>query len=86
MQRLILRATSSVIARSSLPVGSGQIAHPFEFGSATRRSTPNARLIEIGDHVLGRGGRLVAAVKAIGRGADYVGDSPFLFSASPVHP
>ena len=52
---------------------------------ASVQSTPNARLIEIGDYVLGRGGRLVAAVKAIGRGADYVGDSPFLFSASPVH-
>lgn len=32
--------------------------------------TPNARLIEIGDAMLGRGGRLIRAVKAIGRGAD----------------
>ena len=53
---------------------------------ASVQATPNARLVEIGDHVLGRGGRLVAAVKAIGRGADYVGDSPFAFSASPVAP
>ena len=50
---------------------------------ASAQATPNARLIEIGDHVLERGGRLVAAVKAIGRGADYVGDSPFVFSAAP---
>jgi predicted protein tyrosine phosphatase len=32
--------------------------------------TPNARLIEIGDSLLGRGGRLTRAIKAIGRGAD----------------
>ena len=50
---------------------------------ASAQATPNARLIEIGDRALARGGRLVAAVKAIGRGADYVGDSPFLFSAGP---
>ncbi|UDF30208.1 UNVERIFIED_ORG: tyrosine phosphatase family protein [Roseateles sp. XES5] len=50
---------------------------------ASVQATPNARLIEIGDHVLSRQGRLVAAVKAIGRGADYVGDSPFAFSAVP---
>ncbi len=54
--------------------------------SASVQATPNARLVEIGDHVLGRGGRLIAAVKAIGRGADYVGDSPFSFSATPVQP
>lgn len=51
--------------------------------SASAQATPNARLVAIGDHVLGRGGRLVAAVKAIGRGADYVGESPFSFSALP---
>jgi len=50
---------------------------------ASVQATPNARLVEIGDHVLGRGGRLVAAVRTIGRGADYVGDSPFVFSAAP---
>jgi len=32
--------------------------------------TPSARLIEIGDSMLGRGGRLIRAIKAIGRGAD----------------
>jgi predicted protein tyrosine phosphatase len=44
---------------------------------ASPQATPNTRLIEIGDLVLGRRGRLVSAVKAIGRGADYVGDAPF---------
>jgi len=45
---------------------------------ASPQATPNARLVEIGDVVLARSGRLVAAVKAIGRGADYQGDAPFV--------
>lgn len=40
-------------------------------------ATPNMRLIEIGDALLGRGGRFVKAVKAIGRGADADGNTPF---------
>lgn len=47
---------------------------------ASAQATPNARLVEIGDQVLGRGGRLVAAVNAIGRGADYTGDAPFVMA------
>ncbi|MDC9809691.1 MULTISPECIES: tyrosine phosphatase family protein [Rhizobium] len=47
-----------------------RIASPF--------ATPNARLIEIGDTLLNRGGRLVAAVRAIGRGADADGNAPFV--------
>jgi predicted protein tyrosine phosphatase len=39
--------------------------------------TPNARLVAIGDDLLGRQGRLVAAVKEIGRGADADGNAPF---------
>lgn len=53
-----------------------------ELAAALRRAsgqaTPNARLIEIGDAVLARSGRLVAAVNGIGRGADYQGDAPFV--------
>ena len=51
--------------------------------AASVQATPNSRLVAIGDAMLGRGGRLVAAVAGIGRGADYVGDSPFVFSALP---
>lgn len=46
--------------------------------SASPQASPNARLVEIGDAVLARSGRLIAAVKAIGRGADYQGDAPFV--------
>jgi predicted protein tyrosine phosphatase len=46
--------------------------------SASRYVTPNTRLIMIADEVLGRKGRLVDAVKAIGRGADANGNAPFV--------
>jgi predicted protein tyrosine phosphatase len=46
--------------------------------AASPQASPNTRLVEIGDRLLERDGRLIAAVKAIGRGADYVGDAPFV--------
>lgn len=45
---------------------------------ASPQATPNTRLVEFGDAALTRSGRLVAAVKAMGRGADYQGDAPFV--------
>lgn len=55
-----------------------------EFALAARlrkvapHATPNARLIEIGDRLLKREGRLVAAVKGIGRGAETDGKAWFM--------
>ena len=40
--------------------------------------TPNSRLIEFGDWLLGRNGRLIAAIKRIGRGAETDGRASFL--------
>ena len=48
--------------------------------AASRYATPNARIVEIGDALLGRGGRLVDAVRAIGRGADADGNAPFVLA------
>lgn len=45
---------------------------------AAPQASPNTRLVEIGDTALSRSGRLVAGVKAIGRGANYTGDAPFV--------
>lgn len=45
--------------------------------------TPNARLIDIGDTMLGRGGRLTRAIKAIGRGADAFEGSRFCLALQP---
>jgi predicted protein tyrosine phosphatase len=46
--------------------------------AASPHATPNKRLVEIGDALLVRNGRLVDAVKAIGRGADADGNAPFM--------
>lgn len=48
--------------------------------------TPNARLIEIGDDMLGRGGRLKRAIRAIGRGADAFEGNRFCFGVRPDDP
>ena len=37
----------------------------------------HARLVAFGDHVLGRGGRMVAAIEAIGRGEMAYENTPF---------
>lgn len=54
----------------------------FELAGRLRKAaphaTPNSRLIEIGDHMLGRNGRLIAAVKGIGRGAETDGRASFV--------
>lgn len=52
-------------------------------------ATPNMRLVEIGDTLLGRGGRFVKAVKSLGRGADADGNTPFVLplpAREPVSP
>lgn len=40
-------------------------------------ATPNPRLIAVADQILGRSGRMVEAIKAIGRGADAFEGVPF---------
>ncbi len=45
--------------------------------SASPTATPNARLVALADHRLGRAGRMIAAIAAIGRGADCFEGEPF---------
>ncbi|MGF0536633.1 tyrosine phosphatase family protein [Agrobacterium sp. ES01] len=45
---------------------------------ASAHATPNARLVDIADRLLERDGRLRAAVKSIGRGAEFKEAAPFL--------
>ncbi|MCA0016263.1 tyrosine phosphatase family protein [Mesorhizobium sp. B292B1B] len=40
-------------------------------------ATPNPRLIAVADALLARGGRMIAAIEAIGRGADAFEGTPF---------
>ena len=40
-------------------------------------ATPNIRIVALADHMLGRGGRMVAAIEAIGRGVECYEGHPF---------
>ena len=44
---------------------------------ASPTATPNARMIAVADELLGRRGRMVDAVRAIGRGAEGFEGTPF---------
>jgi len=45
---------------------------------ASPSATPNARLVALADELLGRGGRMVRAIRRIGRGADAFEGTPFV--------
>jgi predicted protein tyrosine phosphatase len=45
--------------------------------AASPSATPNARLVAIADEMLGRQGRMIAGIAAIGRGADCFEGAPF---------
>ena len=53
----------------------GEIARALRAASPT--ATPNARLVTLADAALDRGGRMVAAIAAIGRGAECFKGEPF---------
>lgn len=47
-------------------------------------ATPNAKLIAMADDVLGRGGRMVDAIRSIGRGAETFEGVPFILPIRPI--
>ena len=53
----------------------GEIAQQLR--SASRFATPNPLIVSLGDRLLGRGGRMVEAIAAIGRGQDAIESIPF---------
>jgi len=74
----ISRSTASayIIASALSPSRDEQeLARTLRFLSPS--ATPNPRLVAVADAVLGREGRMVAAIKAIGRGADAFEGTPF---------
>jgi predicted protein tyrosine phosphatase len=50
---------------------------------ASPSATPNARLIAIADDLLGREGRMISAISAIGRGVDAFEGIPFMLDLTP---
>ncbi|MBO9193649.1 tyrosine phosphatase family protein [Rhizobium sp. 16-449-1b] len=71
---------AAVIAALSLRPNQSEEALAQRLRAASPYATPNMRIIEIGDQLLGRDGRLVKAIKAIGRGADADGNAPFVLA------
>lgn len=71
---------AAVIAALSLRPDQSEEALAQRLRTASPYATPNMRIIEIGDQLLGRDGRLVKAIKAIGRGADADGNAPFVLA------
>lgn len=69
---------AALIAALAVQPREDDYALALRLRQASPYATPNARLIEIGDRVLNRKGRLVEAVRAIGRGADTDGNAPFI--------
>lgn len=69
-------AAAYIMAATLLPN-----ADEFVLARALRRAspsaTPNRRLVALADEVLGRNGRMVSAVEAIGRGAEAFEGTPF---------
>jgi predicted protein tyrosine phosphatase len=51
------------------------IAQALRHASPT--ATPNARIVELADHLLGRNGRMIAAIESIGRGVTAAEGTPF---------
>lgn len=51
--------------------------------AASPTATPNARLVALGDAALGRKGRMVDAIAAIGRGEDCFEGAPFALDFAP---
>ncbi|TXI05447.1 MAG: protein tyrosine phosphatase [Rhizobium sp.] len=75
---------AALIAALAVNPGEDDMALVRRLRSSSPFATPNSRLIAIGDDMLGRQGRLVAAVKEIGRGADADGNAPFLLPLANI--
>lgn len=55
-----------------------EVALAQELRRRSPSATPNIRLIGFADDIMGRGGRMVDAIKGIGRGADCFENVPFI--------
>ena len=74
----ISRSTAGAfIAACSLAPERTEIEIARALREASPTATPNARMIAVADDLLGRGGRLVDAVRLIGRGSSAIEGEPF---------
>ncbi len=74
----ISRSTAAAyIAVAMLEPSRDEAELALELRARAPSATPNARLVALADDVLGRNGRMVRAIEAIGRGADAFEGTPF---------
>lgn len=74
----ISRSTASAyIVASALSPHRDEVELANTLRQASPSATPNPRLIAVADDILGRRGRMVDAIRAIGRGADAFEGTPF---------
>ncbi|WP_144575056.1 tyrosine phosphatase family protein [Agrobacterium sp. DE0009] len=73
---------AAVVAALSLYPDQDDMDLALRLRAVSPYATPNARIVAIGDRLLQREGRLVAAIKKIGRGADADGNVPFVLPLS----
>lgn len=74
----ISRSTAGAyIAACALAPGRDEEAIARALRAASPSATPNARLVALADAMLGRNGRMTAAIAGIGRGADAFEGAPF---------
>ena len=83
----ISRSTAAAyIAAAALVPDRDEAELARELRDAAPSATPNARLVAIADELLGREGRMVRAIAAIGRGADAFEGTPFRLAIDPEAP
>ncbi len=74
----ISRSTAGAyVAACALMPGIDEERIARELRSRAPSATPNGRVVALADALLGRDGRMVAAIRAIGRGADAFEGRPF---------
>ncbi|MDY8109551.1 tyrosine protein phosphatase [Fulvimarina sp. 2208YS6-2-32] len=75
----ISRSTAAAyILAISLNPALEEMALARELRARAPSATPNARLVGFADEILGRKGRMVEAIRSIGRGADAFSGTPFV--------
>lgn len=75
----ISRSTAAAyIVAAALAPDRGEAELAQELRRLSPSATPNPRLIALADRILGRRGRMVEAIAAIGRGADAFEGEPFV--------
>ena len=74
----ISRSTAGAyVAACALNAERSELTIARELRGASTTATPNARLVSLADRMLGRDGRMVAAIESIGRGITAYEAEPF---------